>query len=429
MKRFGFSPNGHLLFRSYLFLAITLVVVASVLDFGFNQLRSAQSSEQELWLSSTLKLVEAELAAVPENARELRARELSESIGFDVSILQRDDVHMAAESQGAMAMLADADGNISHLRDAPGMNAIIRIGPVEVPHESLVIRLLPPVFYLSIFAVVGLWLRPFFRDINLISSAADRFAADYRKPLSTANTTTQLTGLARNLDDMSARLSGLIQSQKELIAALSHEMRTPLARIRFALAVMNSNGGGDLGKQIEALDTDVQEIDALIATMLNYARLDHPDLQMNWQTVPVGRWLAEAQEKVQAPNGVTILTELTSTSAAMDPRLMSLAVSNLLVNACRYANENVRCTVSENGEGHEIRVEDDGRGIPSSERESIFKAFTRIDDSRNRETGGYGLGLAIVARIAALHGGDVEARESKELGGACFVFRWPGQVK
>jgi two-component system sensor histidine kinase RstB len=71
-----------------------------------------------------------------------------------------------------------------------------------------------------------------------------------------------------------------------------------------------------------------------------------------------------------------------------------------------------------------MTVEDDGNGIPEAERDTVFKAFTRIDDSRNRETGGYGLGLAIVARIAELHGGNASVESSAELGGAKFVLRW-----
>ncbi len=108
----------------------------------------------------------------------------------------------------------------------------------------------------------------------------------------------------------------------------------------------------------------------------------------------------------------------------MDPRLMSLALSNLLANAGRYAKDKVRCAVRHRDGCYQIDVEDDGKGIPDAERESIFKAFTRIDDSRNRNTGGYGLGLAIVSRIATLHGGTVVAEASQELGGARFTLRW-----
>ena len=428
VKRLGFGPHGRLLFRSYLILAAALVIVATVLDFGFDYLLDNSTREQDAWLAASFDLIEAELAAVTEDARDRRALELGESIGVGVSILRQDDVHMAAESRGTISTLADSKGEISHLRNAPALQAIIRLGPVPQHSDGIVVQMLPPLFYLSIFVVVGLWLRPFFKDIKQISGAADRFAADYRKPLTTANTTTQLTGLANNLDDMSARLSGLIQSQKELIAALSHEMRTPLARIRFALAVMNDSDAENLRKQIGAIDSDVQEIDDLIATMLNYARLDHPDLQMNWQTVPLKPWLAEVQGKVKPTGDVRIVPIVELEEAQMDPRLMSLAISNLLVNGCRYANREVRCTLSERSSTNEIRVEDDGQGIPDSERNSIFKAFTRIDDSRNRETGGYGLGLAIVARIAALHGGTVVASESANLGGACFTLAWAKQA-
>jgi signal transduction histidine kinase len=285
--------------------------------------------------------------------------------------------------------------------------------------------LLPPLFYLSIFVIVGLWLRPLLKDLNLITVAAQRFAADYRDPLSTAGDTTQLTGLAKNLDEMSSRLSGLIGSQKELIAALSHEMRTPLARIRFALAVLGDQRNEKLQQQLVDINADVQEIDQLIATMLNYARLDHPDLRMNWQQVPLDAWLTQSAEKCRQPDTeIAVAMDKPGVDIWLDPHLMGLALSNLLVNAAHYAREKVICTVRQNDGQFRLVVEDDGKGIPQADRETIFKAFTRIDDSRNRETGGYGLGLAIVARIAALHGGTVAAGESDALGGAMFTLTW-----
>jgi signal transduction histidine kinase len=280
-------------------------------------------------------------------------------------------------------------------------------------------------FYLSIVVLVGLWLRPILRDINSMTSAAQRFAADYRTPLETAADTTELTTLARNLDDMSLRLSGLIQNQKELIAALSHEMRTPLARIRFALAVMGKDQDDDVRQRLASINDDVQEVDDLIATMLSYARLDHPDLQMNWRRVPLEPWLEQTVEKYRGRGkSLAIEREPGLDAAAMDPRLMELAVSNLLSNAERHAVAAMRLGIARRDDGFEIRVEDDGKGVPEAARDTVFKAFTRLDDSRSRETGGYGLGLAIVARIAALHGGDATVAESADLGGAAFTIRW-----
>lgn len=426
MKHLPGRRNRLSLFRTYLFLVAGLLVVAVVLDFGFGYLQSSQETESDRWLESIFHLIEDELSAVPPNDRNRVAKTIGEEIGVDVQLLQRDEVHMSGTSQHRIPALVDADGNTSYLHDAASINAIIRLGPVIAPQESLLLRMLPPLFYLSIFVVVGIWLRPLLRDVNLITDGAQRFAADYREPLSTAESTTELTGLARNIDDMSSRLSGLIRSQKELIAALSHEMRTPLARIRFALAVIGNKDDAGLRQRIDALNDDVQEIDDLIASMLSYARLDHPDIRMHWQEVPIDAWLHRIVEKSNNESiAISTHTEDGPDNAWMDSRLMELALSNLLVNACRYGDGEVRCALAEQADGYSLSVEDDGKGIPVAERETVFKAFTRIDDSRNRDTGGYGLGLAIVARIAALHGGEATVDTSADLGGAKFSIRWP----
>jgi signal transduction histidine kinase len=225
---------------------------------------------------------------------------------------------------------------------------------------------------------------------------------------------------------MAARLSGVLQSQKELIAALSHEMRTPLARIRFALAVIDDKADDELKKKLDAMNGDVQEIDDLVASMLNYARLDHPDIEMHWQAVPATAWLEKLVDKTSFDAiRVEAQTDGAPGNIHMDPRLMELAFSNLIVNASKYAGQDVRCSLTQDGDDFVLTVEDDGKGVPEDEREKVFKAFTRIDNSRNRETGGYGLGLAVVARVAELHGGLASVDASPGLGGARFSVRWP----
>lgn len=431
MKEFSFGRHRRFLFRTYLFLVAGLLVTAMLLDIGFEFLESRLSPQGDQWLTATFELIEHELAGVPEDQRDGVAARLGEVLGFRIQLLRSDEIALSAESPTHVATLTDATGNISYLRDTIALDAHIRIGPVAQKRGNIILGMLPPLFYVSIFVVVGLWLRPLLKDLNLMTSAAQQFAADYRKPLSTAEKTSQLTSLARNLDDMSSRLSGLIRSQKELIAALSHEMRTPLARIRFALAVLGNKHGEDLEVQLGALNDDVQEIDQLIATMLNYARLDHPDLRMTWQIVPVESWLKQIVEKCSQPDKeIQFEYDRIDEGLWMDPRLMGLALSNLLVNACHYANRRIKCTLRRHDDQLRILVEDDGKGIPEAEQESVFKPFTRIDDSRNRQTGGYGLGLAIVRRIAELHGGTVTAGQSETLGGAALTLTWhkPGQV-
>ena len=426
MKNVLRERNRRLLFRSFLFLVGGLLLIAIVLDLGFDHLQSREEPDTDRWLESTFHLIEQQLAAAPIQQRERIATALADVLKVGVRLLERDDVYMNQTSQHRLPALVDADGGTSYLYDAESIDAIIRLGPIAEPTNKLLLNLLPPLFYLSIFVVVGLWLRPLLRDINVISDGAQRFAADYREPLSTAAQTTELSALAKNLDEMAARLSGVLRSQKELIAALSHEMRTPLARIRFALAVIGDRGDEKLHEELAAMGDDVQEIDDLIASMLNYARLDHPDIEMHWQAVPASAWLEQVTNKSRS-DAIQIDGHIEGApdKVWMDPRLMELALSNLLVNAGQYAGQQVRCSLAQVANEFMLTVEDDGKGIPEDLRGQVFKAFTRIDDSRNRETGGYGLGLAVVARVAELHGGTATVNSSPSLGGARFSIRWP----
>ena len=421
-----FGGNRRLLFRSYLLLVAALLAVAFGLQLAYDALLLVDTTRTDPWLRSTLHIVSEELEGAAPSDRERVAAKLSATLGMNIQLLQRDEI--AIDTDVELEALVDDDGQTFYLYAPPSLDALVYIGPVPVTEERWLVRAGPPLFYLSIVVLVGFWLRPILRDINRMTSAAQRFAADYRTPLHTAEATTELTTLAQNLDDMSLRLSSLIQNQKELIAALSHEMRTPLARIRFALAVIGNDAGDDVRKQLAHINDDVQEIDDLVATMLNYARLDHPDLQMNWRQVPLEAWLEQTAKKHgDSGRNLVIDREPGMDTVTMDSRLMELAASNLLSNAERHAASTFRLRFRRQGDGFEMSVDDDGKGVPEASRDTVFKAFTRLDDSRSRETGGYGLGLAIVARIAALHGGDASVSASADLGGASFAVRWKPQ--
>ncbi|MDX1563306.1 MAG: ATP-binding protein, partial [Gammaproteobacteria bacterium] len=278
-------------------------------------------------------------------------------------------------------------------------------------------------FYASVLVLVSLWLRPLLKDVDLLSAAARDFAADVRRPMQTATRTTALRELAATFDDMSSRIRGLMQGQRELTSAISHEIRTPLSRIRFALAVMSGRGG--VASEIDAIEQDVKQIDQLVGTMLDYARLDHPDIKINWQRVPVDAWLDQIVQKTRTGHAdLEFSVYAPAAHVQMDPYLMELALTNLIVNACRYARSRVAVRFTSADGSNRLIVDDDGPGIPDAGLDAVFKPFTRLDDSRSTKTGGYGLGLAIVARIAKRHGGRANAERSAE-GGARIVIAWP----
>jgi two-component system sensor kinase ParS len=424
LKEWLAAGERGLFIRSYVVLAGGLLVVAILLDLGFGALQARHERAADPWLESTLRLMETNLAAVPADERAGRADELGRRLGLELTLLEAGDIAGAALGDKP-SELVDESGKTYYLWNAPAAGGVIRLGPFEPPTDGWLARILPVVFYGSILLIVGLWLRPLLNDLRVLTDASQKFASDYREPLDTARRTTQVRSLARNLDDMSARVSQLIQSQKEMTAALSHEMRTPLARVRFAVAVLEGEVDERLHLQLRAISNDVHQIDDLISDMLDYARLDHPGLRMDCQSVELASWLGQVlatcpphQRQVSVQRG-----ELES--LWMEPRLMALALSNLLANALRYARKNVRIEITRENGRCRLVVEDDGEGIPEAHRASVFHAFTRLDTSRNRETGGFGLGLAIVARVAMLHRGRVAADASASLGGARLALEWP----
>src|SRR5258706_3464592 len=177
---FGRDHRG-LLFRSYLFLATGLVVAAVVLDAGFARL----APSEDAWLERSRRLVETELAAAPAANRDDVADRLGRGLGVRVQILASGDLVQGGESGENVVRLTDDSGNVSYLWRAPSLGASVRLGPVPPPRASFLLELLPPLFYLSIFVVVGLWLRPLLRDLDLITSAMQRFATAYPEPMKT----------------------------------------------------------------------------------------------------------------------------------------------------------------------------------------------------------------------------------------------------
>ncbi len=416
--------GGRLLFRTYLIIVGGLVTTAAVFDYGFGRLQASAVPPRDPWAEASLALIEARLLAATADQRPTVAQSLERELGFPVRLLADGAVvHAGNSTPAATREVFDDAGRSTFLRSSAALGASIQVGPVGADEpQSGWLTLVPHLFYFAIFVLVAVWLWPLISDVDLLTNAAQRFAADYRQPLATRQKTSTLRDLAASFDHMAARIASLIQGQKDLTSALSHEIRTPLARIKFAMAVMESKA--PVAGELDSIEQDVREIDRLIGTMLEFARLDHPDTQVNWQLTPADAWAEAAAGKVLLRPGQQITHSAPVAAVRMDPDRMALAASNLLVNAIRYANHRVALELAIGENDYSLAVEDDGPGIPESDREKVFKAFARLDDSRSRGTGGYGLGLAIVARVAALHGG-VARVETSRLGGARIVVSWP----
>jgi len=235
---------------------------------------------------------------------------------------------------------------------------------------------------------------------------------------------------AEQIETLVKSHESLLASQKSLLANASHELRSPLTRIRMGLELMGAQGSPASKKEIER---NITELDQLIEEILLASRLDAREVDLGTvESVDLIGLAAEECARVGAELDVQLGTEADSSasasSAAFLPvqgvtKLLRRAMRNLLENARRYAASDITVSLSQSRDQVLIRVCDRGPGVPTELRERIFEPFYRLPGATERD-GGVGLGLALVKSIAQRHGGTVHC-EDQAGGGACFVLQLP----
>lgn len=269
-------------------------------------------------------------------------------------------------------------------------------------------------------------------NLRTVESVAVRIARGEMGARVQAGEGTLVSRLASSFNGMAEHIQRLVQVQQEMIHAVSHELRTPVARIRFGVQMIEDcPDQASLQKQLDGIDGDIQELDELIDEILTYARLEQGGPVFSLQETSVTdivRQVVAEQQLVRPELSIEGNIDDASEGWALsdvEPRYMHRAIQNLVGNAGRYAAGKVlvRCLIDE--DNCRVDVEDDGPGIPEEDWEKVFTAFARLDDSRTRTSGGYGLGLSIVRRILYWHGGQAFVSKSDALGGAKFSLVWP----
>jgi two-component system sensor histidine kinase CpxA len=240
--------------------------------------------------------------------------------------------------------------------------------------------------------------------------------------------------LVRDFDAMAERLEGLVQAQSRLLNDISHELRSPLARLNVALGLARQRTGPEAQGSLARIDLEAERLNELIGRLLTIARLESRDDATG--TVPVdldelvSDVAADAEFEAQVRNCHVRTSLAGDCIVAGNESLLHSAVENVVRNATRYTREGtdvhvtLRCVGEANHPEAILQVTDSGPGVPEDTLEKLFEPFYRIDDSRVRQTGGVGLGLAITKRAVRLHGGNVRAVNRPE-GGLMIEIRLP----
>ena len=291
-----------------------------------------------------------------------------------------------------------------------------RWGPMELavdrrrvaasnPHQLLVLMLFTSLLmtFIAVF-----FLRAQLRPITKLAEAADAFGKGHNIAYRPRGASEVRAAGAAFLD-MRARIERQIEQRTQMLSGVSHDLRTPLTRMRLGLAMLPEDD------EVEALQGDVTQMERLVDGFLSFARGDATEQSIEADPVALVRRAVENAQRAGLP--VTLGKVDSAGPMRMRPEAVTRALENLVGNATRYADcAVVSLTLSERAV--RISVEDDGPGIPKSLRESALAPFSRLDKSRNQNRGsGVGLGLSIAADVARSHGGSLRLGQSQKLGG------------
>jgi len=278
---------------------------------------------------------------------------------------------------------------------------------------------------LALLIPIGFWSRSHWKGLQVLMRVADKFGAGQLKARAQMQPGDSIYPLAERINHMADRIETLLESQRSLLHSVSHEIRTPIARLEFAFELLHDTVQDNvLEKRIGSMQGDLTELKSLVNELLGMARMDS-DQPLRYETFDVTETL-RACANTLPPSAVSLDVAVPDGMGSYygDARLLQRATGNLLRNAQKYANARVALSASRKLGGVTIIVDDDGPGIPESEREKVFEPFYRLDRSRDRNTGGFGLGLSIASKAISLHGGTLKI-ETSPLGGARFLITLP----
>ncbi|MGS2744780.1 ATP-binding protein [Halomonas sp. LS-001] len=396
---------------------------------------------EQQWMAS-VALAAADLAEMPSAQQPARLKALSsehwplrlfDQLPGDLSLQQRQ----ALASGQVITRLEGEQLRVTFLAALPdgpsGAPRWLKVGPV-VQGDFLPLYLHLPLL-LGVMIVLSLVIYLIMRNIEArmarLEQAATRIASGRLETRVKVENGDFLGRLGMAFNGMANQVQSLLRGQQEMIRAVSHELRTPVARIRFAVQMVEDmTDQPAIRRQLQGIDDDISELDQLVDEILTYARLGGDTVngaEMETSLVDC-RSMVERVLDTLAPlheSMTLILLPGPEIELLAEPRYLQRALQNLVSNACRHGCSRVEVRLWDEPRLVRIDVEDDGPGVPEESRAEVFKPFTRLDDSRARSSGGYGLGLSIVQKVMAGHRGSATVDTSPSLGGARFTLLIP----
>ncbi len=301
------------------------------------------------------------------------------------------------------------DGRVLNIWLAPALTFSRQ--PVALVAMGLVVLLLSIALGLAIAAVTLRPIRQLEQDAARVELGEAGAAVSETGPA-------ELRRVSAALNGMRERLTLLIREREQMVAAIAHDVRTGLTRIRLR---MDERGA----VTADELESDIAQMEALITDMLAYARAESPSGPQ--ELVRLDRFVGDMAEAALHPIRLSLPQDKDFIIVG-DPVALRRLFENLLENARRYGGGEIAVRLLDVADGREVRIEDNGPGLPDHQLETVFQPFQRGESSRNRDTGGTGLGLGIARAIARAHGAKLRI-ENRQEGGLAAIVHFPETLR
>ncbi|MCC7541676.1 MAG: HAMP domain-containing protein [Deltaproteobacteria bacterium] len=438
-------------------VSLTAVAVAST----FIQVASSPPAKfirRSQLMSETLRLVGEDAAARAGSGdaagAERLIRGVESRLGIRVTLLVDDRVAAGAQPTTAMSRLSRQQGNAHAARSEEIGDVEVFAVPVprrpdarilaevpNVPRWERLIRLETlPLRLLVLFVVSGLvsflLARYLSRPLQVLRRATQRLARgelSVRVAPEVESAGTEVAELGRDFDRMAERVAGLLEAQHRLLRDVSHELRSPLARVNVALELARQRAGADASGPLDRIERETERLNELIGQILTMSRLES-DGPTRSETIDLSGVLddvvSNAEFEAKGRDRHVAIVGRAPVSVVGSREILHRAIENVVRNAASFTHQGttVEVRLSEIGSNGStkarIEVRDRGPGVPEDALTEIFRPFYRVGTARDRLTGGTGVGLAIADRAVRMHGGSVEAKNA-EGGGLIVTIELP----
>lgn len=397
-------------------------------------------------VSGSLNLIKEKLSAVDESIRALAMEELRRS--YDIPLALKSIAELNLNEKDISLLYAEQivvknpleSGELFMIKLVKS-DVVFQFGPIDYPvsfenrtwYGAIIFAAMSLTFFL-------LWMWPLWRDLQRLSKASFDIGNGKLGTRVRSHPISLIRPILDSFNGMATRTENMVESQRELTNAVSHELRTPLARMMFDLQMArDADNNVEQSRHLNSLEVNIAELNILVDELLTYARQERVESPLELETlstVDMKGWLikqvSRAHHGHDSARQIRINFDpeyIDEKSLMLSPRLMAHALSNTLQNALRFAQNNIVVQLDSHQGEWILSVEDDGIGVPDDKHERVFEPFSRLDESRQRGSGGFGMGLSIVRKIAHWHQGSALIATCKTLNGTRVEIRWPIEVE